>query len=730
MPLFYCAKPEECRDYCEQSRVVQLAKGERSYHIFYQLCAGAPSTLKERLNLKPAGEYNYLKQSGCALIDDIDDAQRFDLLMKTLDSVQIHKEDQDNAFSMISAILWLGNISFEVIDNENHVEVVIDEAVTNSAKLMGCDVQKLSLTLSTRQVQAGPDTIVLPLTYPQISLSDVYFFRQLIQGTSWQSSSMLACLTGWLEKLTSHLEKAADNQGDPLVSSISLGLNHFRQAFRKNGLEQLCVNYANERLQQHFNRHLFKLEQEEYRKNGIDCRQVDFEDNQECLNLFEKKPFGLFSLLDKESSSSSKATDLTLASKLEQHLKANPCFKQETDRNFSVCHYAGKVLYSTSDFLEKNRDPQPSNPIQLLSSCTFQLPQLFASSMFYPLQMPSVGLKFKDQLFKLMQQLEATTPLFIRCIKPNDKKIPGIFDNELVLQQLKCCGVLEFVRISRSSYPTRVTHQQFARRYGFLLQENVKTEDHLSISVAILQKFNVHPYMYQVGYTKLFFRTEQVTTKKEGHRAIDVVGGEDGDVLKNSRSKSHDRTATLMREIHPIDDFDHYEVQPEYNKLRSGVSPICSAATTNRLSRLKNFLIFGIEDIREGTAGTSQTEDTGVVDNSINDIGQSFDVVRLLIGERDRPKSPKARGRESSMGTTNWVSEVVDYTIESFGVVPMANKTIKECFSGRSTPENEGPKLVFGRLSEEELRKRRLTFKSCLAGTSLAGHDLRTDRHA
>ncbi|OVA20205.1 IQ motif [Macleaya cordata] len=506
---------------CEHSRVVQLAKGERTYHIFYQLCAGAPLSLKEKLNLKMASEYNYLRQSDCLTIDDVDDAGRFQMLMEALDIVQLSKEDQENIFSMLAALLWLGNISFQVIDNENHVEVVEDEAVTSTAKLMGCNVQDLLLALSTRQIQAGKDNIVQKLT-----------LSQAIDTRDALAKSIYACLFDWLvQQINKSLEVGKRCTG----RSISILDIYGFESFKKNSFEQFCINYANERLQQHFNRHLFKLEQEEYTQDGIDWTKVDFEDNQECLNLFEKKPLGLISLLDEESNFP-KATDLTFANKLKQHLNTNPCFKGERGGAFSVCHYAGEVLYQTNGFLEKNRDPLHSGSIQLLSSCSCPLLQLFASNMLNPSgrsvsplrrpsaasesQKQSVGTKFKGQLFKLMQRLENTTPHFIRCIKPNSKQLPGMYEKDLVLQQLRCCGVLEVVRISRSGYPTRMTHQQFARRYGFLLVENVVSQDPLSTSVAILQQFNVHPEMYQVGYTKLFFRTGQIAAMEEARKRV------------------------------------------------------------------------------------------------------------------------------------------------------------------------------------------------------------------
>ncbi|CAL5374825.1 unnamed protein product [Camellia sinensis] len=175
--------------------------------------------------------------------------------------------------------------------------------------------------------------------------------------------------------------------------------------------------------------------------------------------------------------------------------------------------------------MEKNRDLLHLDTIQLLSSCKCHLPQVFASSLLAQSEKPVVGAlyksggadsqklsvvaKFKGQLFQLMQRLESTTPHSIRCIKPNNVQSPGMYEQELVLQQLRCCGVLEVVRISRSGFPTRMTHQKFARRYGFLLLDNVASQDPLSVSVAILHQFNILPEMYQVGYTKLFFCTGQ-----------------------------------------------------------------------------------------------------------------------------------------------------------------------------------------------------------------------------
>ncbi|OIT34792.1 myosin-1 [Nicotiana attenuata] len=497
--------------FMEQSRVVQCSEGERSYHIFYQLCAGAPGALKEKLNLKDVSEYNYLRQSNCYSISGVDDAEQFRIVMEALDVVHISKEDQESVFSMLAAVLWLGNISFTSVDNENHAEPVVDEGLITVSTLIGCGVEELKLALSTRKMRVRNDDIVQKLT-----LSQATDTRDAL------AKSIYSCLFDWLvEQINKSLAVGKRRTG----RSISILDIYGFESFERNSFEQFCINYANERLQQHFNRHLFKLEQEEYIQDGIDWTKVDFDDNQECLNLFEKKPLGLLSLLDEESTFPN-GTDMSFANKLKQHLNSNLCFRGERGKAFTVCHYAGEVTYDTTGFLEKNRDLLHSNSIQLLSSCKYHLPQTFASYMLAQSEKPVVGplyksggadsqklsvsTKFKGQLFQLMQRLETTTPHFVRCIKPNNFQSPGKYEQGLVLQQLRCCGVLEVVRISRSGFPTRMSHQKFARRYGFLLFDHVASQDPLSVSVAILHQFNILPDLYQVGFTKLFFRTGQV----------------------------------------------------------------------------------------------------------------------------------------------------------------------------------------------------------------------------
>ncbi|XP_024384280.1 myosin-1 isoform X2 [Physcomitrium patens] len=488
----------------EKSRVVQQAEGERSYHVFYQLCAGADESLRVRLSLRPAKEYRYLNQSSCLSIDNVDDAKQFRHLRNAMSVVQICEEEQEQVFELLSAVLWLGNITFCVVEPDNHVVVKDKEAVEMAATLLHCDAGKLVIALTTRRIRAGGDIIVQRLTLSQATDS-----RDAL------AKAIYSYLFDWLvQRVNKSLEVGKTLTG----RSISILDIYGFESFQRNSFEQLCINYANERLQQHFNRHLFKLEQEEYTSEDIDWTRIEFEDNQECLDLIEKRPVGLLSLLDEECMFP-RATDVTLANKLKDHLKRNASFKGERDKKFRIYHYAGEVLYETDGFLEKNRDLLHADLVEVLRSCDCTMTRQFLAgqgsqrSNGSEYQKQSVAAKFKGQLNKLMQRLEATEPHFIRCIKPNTQQLPNVIDQKLVLQQLRCCGVLEVVRISRSGYPTRHTHNDFANRYAFLLPRDVsEQEDVLSVCVAILEHFKKYftSEMYQVGISKLFFRAGQI----------------------------------------------------------------------------------------------------------------------------------------------------------------------------------------------------------------------------
>ncbi|XP_071730168.1 myosin-2-like [Rutidosis leptorrhynchoides] len=468
----------------EKSRISQLCRSERSYHVFYQMCAGASSDMRDKLNLRMASEYKYLNQSGCLKVHDVDDAQNFQKLMEAMDILVISQEDQEHVFKLLAAILWLGNISFEVTDHENHVTVMIDEASRSAAKLMGCRVKELTTALSTNKNQ----TLKL---------------QQAIDTRDALAQFIYTILFNWLvETINKSLKGDEEHSG----TSISILDTYGFESFQKNSFDQLLINYADERLQQHFIRHLFKLEQEEYESEGIDWKKLEFVDNQDCLDIFETKNVGIISILD-EASNACEATDLTLFNTIKHQLGSTLRFNNEKAA-FKVQHYAGEVQYETNGFLVKNRNTLQSDTLQFLSSCCKNF--LKSDSHASDLDKESVGTKFKDQLFKLIQRMEKSKPRFIRCIRPNAKQLHGMFEKDIVLHQLRCSGILETVKMSKSRYHTRMTHQQFANRFGCLLSDNILCHDPLSTSVAILQQYRVLPEMYQLGYTKIYFRADTV----------------------------------------------------------------------------------------------------------------------------------------------------------------------------------------------------------------------------
>ncbi|ONK63812.1 uncharacterized protein A4U43_C07F19200 [Asparagus officinalis] len=286
------------------------------------------------------------------------------------------------------------------------------------------------------------------------------------------------------------------------------------ESFKTNSFEQFCINLTNEKLQQHFNQHVFKLEQEEYTKEEIDWSYIEFVDNQDILDLIEKKPGGIIALLD-EACVLPRSTHDTFAQKLYQMFKENKRFSKPklARSDFTICHYAGDVTYQTELFLDKNKDYVIAEHQSLLnaSKCSF------ISSLFPALsddsskssKFSSIGSRFKQQLQSLLETLSATEPHYIRCVKPNNLLKPYIFENTNVLQQLRCGGVMEAIRISCAGYPTRRTFDEFIERFGVLLPNSLKgSSDEVTLSKKLLEAAELEGY--QVGKTKVFLRAGQM----------------------------------------------------------------------------------------------------------------------------------------------------------------------------------------------------------------------------
>ncbi|TYJ13600.1 hypothetical protein E1A91_A10G062300v1 [Gossypium mustelinum] len=485
----------------ERSRVCQISDPERNYHCFYLLCAAPPEDI-EKYRLGSPKTFHYLNQSSCYELDGVNDAHEYLATRRAMDIVGINDEEQESIFRVVAAILHLGNINFAK-GKEIDSSVVKDEKsrfhLNMTAELLRCDAQSLEDALIKR-VMVTPEEIITRSLDPENAVAS----RDALAKTVYSR------LFDWLvDKINVSIGQ------DPNSKSIIGVLDIYGfESFKCNSFEQFCINFTNEKLQQHFNQHVFKMEQEEYTKEEINWSYIEFVDNQDVLDLIEKKPGGIIALLD-EACMFPKSTHETFAQKLYQTFKNNKRFiKPKLSRtDFTISHYAGEVTYQANQFLDKNKDYVVAEHQALLtaSECSF------VRSLFPPLpeesskssKFSSIGSRFKLQLQSLMETLSATEPHYIRCVKPNNVLKPAIFENFNVIQQLRCGGVLEAIRISCAGYPTRRTFYDFLNRFGLLAPDVLEGnyDDKVACQL-VLDKKGLKGY--QVGKTKIFLRAGQM----------------------------------------------------------------------------------------------------------------------------------------------------------------------------------------------------------------------------
>nr|GEV28813.1 myosin-15 isoform X1 [Tanacetum cinerariifolium]GEV32066.1 myosin-15 isoform X1 [Tanacetum cinerariifolium] len=485
----------------ERSRVVQITDPERNYHIFYQLCASGRDA--DTFKLGHPGNFYYLNQSKIYELEGVSSAEEYVKTRRAMDIVGINNDEQEAIFRTLAAILHLGNIEFS--PGKEHDSSVVKDDQSNfhlqiAADLFMCDVKLLLATLCTRSIQTREGIIIKALDCDAAVAS-----RDALAKTVY------ARLFDWL------VEKINRSVGQDHNSRMQIGVLDIYgfECFKHNSFEQFCINFANEKLQQHFNEHVFKMEQEEYRKEAISWSYIEFIDNQDVLDLIEKKPIGVIALLD-ESCMFPKSTHETFANKLFQNLQAHPRLGKAkfSETDFTISHYAGKVNYRTDSFLDKNRDYVVIDHCNLMSSskCGFiagLFPALPEASSRSSYKFSSVASRFKQQLQALMDTLSSTEPHYVRCVKPNSVNRPQTFENTSVLHQLRCGGVLEAVRISLAGYPTRRTYHEFVDRFGIIAMEFMDgSYNERAMTEKILQKLKLENY--QLGKTKVFLRAGQI----------------------------------------------------------------------------------------------------------------------------------------------------------------------------------------------------------------------------
>ncbi|XP_047269392.1 myosin-6 isoform X1 [Capsicum annuum] len=522
----------------ERSRVCQVSDPERNYHCFYMICAAPPKDI-QRFKLDNPQSFHYLNQSNCHQLDGVDDSKEYLATRRAMDVVGISSEEQDAIFRVVAAILHLGNIEFtkgKEMDSSAPKDEKSQFHLRTAAELFMCDVKALEDSLCKRVIVTRGETITKWLDPEAAAIS-----RDAL------AKIVYSRLFDWL------VDKINNSIGqDPNSKSLIGVLDIYGfESFKTNSFEQFCINLTNEKLQQHFNQHVFKMEQEEYTKEEIDWSYIEFIDNQDILDLIEKKPGGIIALLD-EACMFPRSTHETFAQKLYQTFQNHKRFSKPklARSDFTICHYAGDVTYQTELFLDKNKDYVVAEHQALLraSKCSFAS-GLFPKSVeesSNKSKFSSIGSSFKQQLQSLLETLNATEPHYIRCVKPNNLLKPSIFENHNVLQQLCCGGVMEAIRISCAGYPTRRPFYEFLDRFGILSPEVLDgSTDEVTACTRLLEKVGLQGY--QIGKTKVFLRAGQMAELDS--RRTEVLGRSASIIQRKVRSHLARRNFTWLRQL-------------------------------------------------------------------------------------------------------------------------------------------------------------------------------------
>ncbi|CAA2998159.1 myosin-6-like [Olea europaea subsp. europaea] len=521
----------------ERSRVCQVSDPERNYHCFYMLCAAPPEDIK-KFKLGNPRTFHYLNQSNCYELDGLDESREYIETKKAMDTVGISSEEQDAIFRVIAAILHLGNIEFtkgKEIDSSMPKDETSWFHLRTAAELFMCDVKALEDALCKRVIVTRDETITKCLD-PEAAAGSRDALAKIVYSR----------LFDWLvDKINSSIGQ--DPNSKCLIGVLDI---YGFESFKTNSFEQFCINLTNEKLQQHFNQHVFKMEQEEYTKEEINWSYIEFIDNQDVLDLIEKKPGGIIALLD-EACMFPRSTHETFAQKLYQTFKNHKRFSKPklARSDFTLAHYAGDVTYQTELFLDKNKDYVIAEHQALLcsSKCSF------ASGLFPPSteesskqsKFSSIGSRFKQQLQSLLETLSATEPHYIRCVKPNNLLKPAIFENHNVLQQLRCGGVMEAIRISCAGYPTKKPFYEFVDRFGILSPEVLAgSTDEVTVCKRLLEKVGLEGY--QIGKTKVFLRAGQLAELDA--RRTEVLGRSASIIQRKIRSHMAQKSFMLLRQ--------------------------------------------------------------------------------------------------------------------------------------------------------------------------------------
>ncbi|CAH2218332.1 jg22106 [Pararge aegeria aegeria] len=498
----------------EKSRAIRQAQDERTFHIFYQLLSGATAQQKAEYILEDPKSYPFLSNAALP-VPGIDDAAEFQATIKSMNIMGMNNEDFNSIFRIVSAVLLFGSMQFKQERNSDQATLPDNTVAQKIAHLLGLSVTEMTKAFLKPRIKVGRDFVTKAQTKEQVEFSAEAIGK--------------ACYERLFRWLVNRINRSLDRTKRQGASFIGILDMAGFEIFELNSFEQLCINYTNEKLQQLFNHTMFILEQEEYQREGIEWKFIDFGlDLQPTIDLIDK-PMGIMALLDEECWFP-KATDKTFVEKLVASHSVHPKFMKTDFRgvaDFAIIHYAGKVDYSAAQWLMKNMDPLNENVVSCLQSsqdpfvCHIwkdaeivgMAQQALTDTQFGARtrkgMFRTVSQLYKEQLTKLMATLRNTNPNFVRCIIPNHEKKAGKIEAPLVLDQLRCNGVLEGIRICRQGFPNRIPFQEFRQRYE-LLTPNIITPkgfmDGKKACEQMIKALELDHNLYCVGQSKIFFR--------------------------------------------------------------------------------------------------------------------------------------------------------------------------------------------------------------------------------
>ncbi|CAL1680217.1 unnamed protein product [Lasius platythorax] len=509
----------------EKSRVVFQASEERNYHIFYQMCSAAKRL--PQLYLSDQDQFHYLNQGDNPTIDGVDDLEGFNETISALTMLGFTSRQQDDMLRILAAILHLGNVEIsckikdakDEVDTESSYISPSNRHLLIISELLGIDVKAMRKWLCHRKIVSMREVFLKPMNV-----------EQAIGARDALAKHIYAELFNWIVVgINNSLQSLSKAQYFIGVLDI-----YGFETFEVNSFEQFCINYANEKLQQQFNQHVFKLEQEEYLKEDIEWTFIDFYDNQPCIDLIETK-LGILDLLDEECRMP-KGSDASWAEKLYTKCSKSKHFEKPRfgTSAFLIHHFADLVQYETVGFLEKNRDTVIEEQVDVLRGSENKLLKKLFSDEDPKLAVPhtrvkvstqkntqtnssnkqnkkTVGSQFRDSLNMLMATLNATTPHYVRCIKPNDAKEAFEYSPVRAVQQLRACGVLETIRISAAGFPSQRTYGDFFQRYRCLCRfKEIRRDDLKETCRRMLARYINDEDKFKFGKTKILFRAGQV----------------------------------------------------------------------------------------------------------------------------------------------------------------------------------------------------------------------------